>query len=216
MSVLEDVARAGALVRPLPELGRRRGDPSPARRIVRQVQAIDAWLAARREREQAMHAPSMSRDERMDVAREVEVLRRTHDAIKGRCGLGPETEPLRRLGPTAVVAHSHARFVEKLALLLGEHGVTVLVSTDNAPDALGVVIAEQPDIVLVGDRLAMLPVDVLLTEVRRFAPDALLAVAASDLQRAGAWRAQVDAVFFRHQRPRDVADTLSALCSDAA
>ena len=94
--------------------------------------------------------------------------------------------------------------------------MTVLVSTDNAADALGVVIAEQPDIVLVGDRLAMLPVDVLLTQVRRFAPDALLAVAASDLQRAGAWRAQVDAVFFRHQRPKDVADTLSALCSDAA
>ena len=71
-------------------------------------------------------------------------------------------------------------------------------------------------IVLVGDRLAMMPVDVLLPEVRRFAPDALLAVASSDLQRGGARRAQADEVFFRHQSPRDVADALSALCSDAA
>ena len=204
-------------VRPVPEQTRRTA-LAPAPRIVRQVEAVDAWIAARREREQALHAPSMSRDERMDVAREVDALRQTHDAIRVICarGLGVQTEPLRRPGPTAVLAHRHAWFVDTLALLLGERGVSVLVSTDNAADALGAVVAEQPDMVLVGDRLAMMPVDHLLPEIRRFAPDTLLTVAASDLQSAGAWRAQADEVFFRHQPPRDVADTLSALCSGTA
>lgn len=105
-----------------------------------------------------------------------------------------------------------AWFVDKLALLLDEHGVTVLVSTDNAAEALGAVVAEQPDIVLVGDRLAMMPVDVLLADVRLFAPDALLAVAASDPQRAGTWRAHADAVFLRNH-PRATSRAPSALCT---
>jgi hypothetical protein len=200
----------------VPEQSRRRPDLSPADRIVRQARAIDAWLTARRLREQALQAPSMSRDERMDVTREVDALRRTHDAIKGCCAraLDAETDVSEPPGVTAVIAHRHAWFVDKLALFLGEHGVTVLISTDNAADALGAVVAEQPDIVLVGDRLAMMTVDVLLADVRRFAPDALVAVAASDLHRAAVWRARADAVFLRHQPPSDVADTLSALCSD--
>lgn len=208
----------GDVARPVPEQGRRRAALSPADRFVRQVGAIDAWIAVRRQREQALQAPSMPRAERLDVARQVDALRRTHDAIRGRCalGLGAEVAPLRLTGPTAVVAHRHAWFADRLALLLGGHGVTVLVTTDNAADALGAVVAEQPDIVLVGDSLAMLPVGVLLADVRLFAPDALLAVAASDSQRAHALRDRADAVFLRHQTPGDVADTLNALYSGAA
>ena len=210
--------RTDAPARTVPAQSRHRVAVSPAHRLVRQVEAIDAWNTARREREQARQGMSLSRDEQMDVAREVEALRRTHDAIKVRCArmVGPGSGFLGRLGPTAVVAHRHAWLVDKLVLLLGERGVTVLGSTDNAADALGAVVAEQPDIVLVGDRLAMMPVDVLLADVKRFAPDTLLAVAASDPHRAGAWRDQVDAVFLRHQPPSVVADALCALCSDDA
>lgn len=208
----------GDLARPVPEQGRHRPTLSQADRFIRQVGAIDAWIAVRRQREQALQAPSMPRAERLDVARQVDALRRTHDAIRGRCalGLGAEVAPLRSTGPTAVVAHRHAWFVDRLALLLDGHGVTVLVTTDNAADALGAVVAEQPDLVLVGDSLAMLPVGVLLADVRLFAPETLLAVAASDAQRAEALRARADAVFLRHQSPSDVADSLSALYSGAA
>jgi hypothetical protein len=78
-----------------------------ADRIVRQVLAVDAWIAARREREQALRAPGRSRDERLHADREVDALRRTHDTIKGCCarGLDVEMEPFRRPGLTAVVAH---------------------------------------------------------------------------------------------------------------
>ena len=207
------LTRSGTPAPPVPEQSRRRVAPSPPERIVRQVEAMDAWIAARRAREQALRAQSMTRDERMDAAREVEALRRTHDAIKGRCarGLDAEIGPLRSPGLTAVVAHRHPWFVDKLTLLLGGHSVTVLVSTDNGAEALGAVVAEQPDIVLVGDRLAMMPGRALLAETRLYAPSALLAAHASDPQEADALRAAADSVFLRHHAPAVIAEALVAL-----
>lgn len=185
----------------------------PPTRIVRQVEAIDAWVAARREREQALRAPRLTRDEQMDATREVEALRRTHDTIKGRCarGLDAEIEPMSSCVPTAIIAHRHAWLVDKLALLLGGHGVSVLVCTDNGAEALGAIVAEQPDIVLVGDRLGMIPGRMLLTETRQYAPSTLLAAQASDPAEADGLRAIADTVFLRHHPPAVVADTLVAL-----
>lgn len=205
--------RPDAPARPVPEQSRRRPALSPADRIVRQARAIDAWVTARREREHALHARSMSRDERIDVAREVEALQRTHDAIKGRCasGLDADLDALRSPGVTAVIAHRHTWFVDKLALLLGEHGVNVLISTDNGAEALGAVVAEQPDIVLVGGRLAMMHGRALLAESRHYAPGALLAAQASDPQEGETLRAAADSVFLRHHPPAVVADALVAL-----
>lgn len=205
--------RPGSVGQPLPEQSRRRATSSPADRVVRQAQAIDAWVTARREREQALHTRSMTRDERLVVAREVEALRRTHDAIKERCarGLDADLDSLRSPGVTAVVAHRHPWFVDKLVLLLGGHGVTVLACTDNGAEALGAVVAEQPDIVLAGGRLAMMHGRALLAESRLYAPDALLAAQASDPQEGDTLRAAADTVFLRHHPPAFVADALVAL-----
>lgn len=201
-----------------PNQSRRRPALSPTDRIVRQVLAVDAWIAARRERQRALEVPGLSRDERMDVAREIEALRRTHDAIKGRCArrLNEEPGPMRWPAATAVIAHRHEWFVDKLALLLDGHGLSVLVRTDNAAEALGAVVAEQPDLVLAGDRLAMMPTRALLAEARLYAPTALLAVQASDQQQADALRAAADIVFLRHHPPGLVADDLVSLRAQEA
>lgn len=197
----------------VPDQGRRQTVQSPTDRVVRQVRGIDAWIAARRRREQALQAASMNRDERLDAAREVEALRRTHDAIRGRCArsLDAEAEPMRWPEPTAVIAHRHAWFFDKLALLLDERGVTVLLRTDNGAEALGAVVAEQPDLILVGDRLAMMPGLGLLAEARRYAPSARLAAQASDPDQADALRGAADSVFLRHHPPAFIADALVAL-----
>lgn len=202
----------------VPGQSRRCATLSPTERIVRQVQAVDAWIAARREREQALDVAGLTRDQRMDVAREVMALRRTHDAIKGRCArrLNAEPGPMLWPGATAVIAHRHEWFVDKLALLLDGHGVTVLARTDNGAEALGAIVAEQPDLVLAGDRLAMLPTRALLAETRLYAPTALLAVQASDQQQADALRAAADIVYLRHHPPGLVADDLVSLRLHAA
>ena len=185
---------------------------SPTERIVRQVDAVDAWVAGRRKREVDLQA-GMSRTERMEAARDLEALRRTDDTIKRRCarGLDAEVGPMRMPGMTAVIAHRHAWFVDRLALLLGSHGVSVLACTDNGAEALGVVVAEQPDIVLAGDRLAMMAGRLLLAEVRLYAPFTVLGVQASDPDQADALRAGVDSVFLRHHPPAVIAEALVAL-----
>lgn len=196
----------------LPAQTRRRVVVSPADRIVRQVQAIDAWNAARRAREDLLDAAYASRDDRMDAARQVELLRRTQDAITGRTarGLDAEVGPLRTGGATAVIAHRHGWFAEKVAQLLEPRGVVVVECTDNGAGALGAVVTEQPDLVLAGDRLAMMTGEALLAETRLFAPGTLRTVQAADRQ-PDALRAGADAVFLRHQPPGDVAEALLSL-----
>lgn len=182
-------------------------------RLIRQVEAIDAWVATRRARETILRERSTNRDGRMDATREVDVLRRTHDAIRGCCArhLAGAGEPMRYLHPTAVVAHRQPWFVEKVALLLDQRGVTVLVRTDNGAEALGAVVAEQPDILLVGDRLAMMTSGELLADAHRFAPCTLRAVRESVEQPAGADRPEADVVLTAARPAEDVADALVAL-----
>lgn len=183
---------------------------SPAERLVLQVQGIDAWVAARRERERVLCVPGLSRYQRMDVAYEVEALRRTHDAIKGCCarGLHAAIEPMRWAAPTAVIAHRQPWFSNKLALHLSQLGMTVLVRTDNGAEALGAVVAEQPDVVFVGDRLAMMAGDAVLAESRTYAPRTLLVAQASGQERDAALRVTADTVIRRDHPPRLVADLL--------
>ena len=208
-----NVAPWAPLADVVPDQTRRRVAVAHSDRLVRQIEAVDTWIAARRERERMLQAPRLTRDERMDVDRQIEVLRRTHDTIRGRCarGLDAEIGPMRSPGLTAVVAHRHAWFVDKVALLLGERGVTVLACTDDGAEALGVVIAEQPDLLLVGDPLAMMTSRVLLAEAQLFAPDTLRAVQVADQQQGDELRAAADAVFLRHHPPAVVATALVAL-----
>lgn len=195
----------------VPEQSRRRVPLSPTDRIVRQVEAIDEWVAARRQRELVLHRPGLTRDERMDADRELEVLRRTHDAIKGHCAraLDADVAPMSAPGTTVVLAHRHTWFADRLALLLGAHGVTVLACTDNGADALGAVVAGQPDIVLVGERLAMIPGPALLHLARRYARSTLLA-AQGDSEQADSLRSAAGIVFLRHHPPAVVAEALVA------
>ena len=195
----------------------RRAAVAASDRLVRQIQRTDAWIADRRDREQVLGRAELSRDQRLDAARETETLRRTHDAIKGRCarGLSCEVEPMRPPGLTAVIAHRHAWLVERLVLFLGAYGVTVLECTDNGAEALGVVVAEQPDVLVAGDCLAMMPGHALLTRARRYAPRTLLAGQASYEEQAR-YETVADTVFLRHHAPDDIADTLVAMLILAA
>lgn len=187
----------------------------PAERTLRQVQGIDAWNADRRVREDLHPAGCDSRDYRQDASRRLDILRRTHQAFVSRTakGLAASGEDLTRSRAlTVIIAHRHARFVQNVTAALMAHGVTVLVSTDNGPDALGAVVAEQPDVVLVGDQLAMMTGDDLLAETRLFAPLTVRAVQVNGQQQPDVRAAEVDALFLPHHPPGDVADTIVALC----
>ena len=200
--------------RPAPQLAH----VGVAAKLIRQVEAIDAWNCARRVREHALETAHLTRQDRMDVTRQVAVLRPTQDEITDRAarGLRGEVGPMHMPQLTGVIAHRHAWFAEKVAVQLVARGVTIVGCTDNGAEALGAVVAEQPDIVLTSDRLAMISCDALLEQTRLFAPLALRTVQASDGHQAAALKTTVDAIFLRQDPPAHVADVLMALLAERA
>ena len=184
-----------------------------------QLKAVERFHRARRMREEAAAAAARSRELRMDSARSLEVLRRQHDAVVARAdaqlrasgGLLRSTVERR-----IVVAHRDDWLARRLEQTLEDHGVRVVARTDNGADAVGLVVAEQPDLVLVEDTLAMLPGVEVVREVRQFSPDTLVAAQAAHGGRVGQLLdAGAATVFTRQVPPHEVARSLLRLVEPA-
>ena len=183
-----------------------------------QVLAIDAWHAARRA-EQAAEAASAvaqrSREMQLDLARRMDVVRRQHAAMVARTEehLRSSAHLLAARQPArALVVHRDTWFVDRVCRSLRERGIEVVVELDNGADAVGVVVAEQPDLLLVQDRLPMLGGAQVLRQALPFAPRTVAVghvdsdAAVSELLEAGA-----RAAYTRRVPPVDVAQALSDL-----
>lgn len=141
--------------------------------VQRQLEALDAWNMVRQQRERLLLGASTSREAHLDAARRVDVLRRVHAAVVERADsfLAHQPGPLElETSPRAVVAHHHEWFIDKLTGALQDAGVRVVGATDNGADALGIAVAEQPDVLIAGDPLAMMTAPELLADVALFAP----------------------------------------------
>lgn len=158
--------------------------PAPARRprseldvAAQQLRAIERFNAARRTEEAASAAVPRSRELRMDAARSRAVLRREHDAVVQRA-----SEQLRVTGALlqrtaarrVVIAHRSGWFAGRLTQLFEDRGFVVVAQVDNGADAVGIAVAEQPDLVLVEDTLAMVPGEQVVRDVVSYCPDAVV------------------------------------------
>lgn len=195
--------------------GSRPAPRSPLDVVAQQLTAIERFHGYRHLAEEAAAAAARSRELRMDAARRLEVVRREHEALVARAD-----EQLRRTGdllhgsaaPRVVLAHRNAWFAGRVAELLRDAGAQVVASVDNGADAIGVAVAEQPDLMLVEDALPMATGAQVVQQVLRFSPDTRVAaqVAYSDgmspLLDAGA-----ASVFVRSVPPADVAAALLEL-----
>jgi CheY-like chemotaxis protein len=180
-----------------------------------QLRAVERFNNARHMREQAAAAAARSREMRMDAARSLDVLRHQHEAVVSRAHaqLQASGELLRTIATRrAVLAHRDDWLRRKVTRALQDHGVTVVAGTDNGADAVGVIVAEQPDLVLVEDTLSMLPGLEVIREVRRFSPETLVTARATYNDRV---HPLLDAgavtVFTRQAPPADVALSLLKL-----
>lgn len=174
-----------------------------------QLQAIEAWNRARHAAEQAADVRTASREVRMDVARRMEVLREQHRAIVERTEQHLETSVhllARMIQTRAVIVHRNAWFTGKLNAELRERGVEVVGALENGAHGVGVVVAEQPDLLVVEDTLPMLPGEEVVREVRRFSPSTLVVaqVAYEDRVRA-LLEAGARAAYTRRVPPTDFA-----------
>ncbi|MDP9466825.1 MAG: hypothetical protein M3P31_06260 [Actinomycetota bacterium] len=177
-----------------------------------QLQAISRFNDARRTAQAAAAALAGSREMRMDVARSLDVLHREHAAVVRRAH-----EQLRvtgdLLGGTperrVVIAHRNAWFVGKVAHALKDRGMLVVAHVDNGADAVGISVAEQPDLLLVEETLAMVPGEQVVREVRTYCPETLIAAQVAHGDRVGVLlQAGAAAVFNRQVPPLDAATNM--------
>ena len=223
MSTQRSVAEAGT--RPAPDRGvhvtpvaedvgvRAWGSASEAELITAQILAVDAWFLARGRA--AAPPRSDSREDQTERRRQAHVLATIREAIRDRTGgeLGAAAPQQRvRVAPRLVVAHRNAWFVDKLAAALAECGVQLVARLDNGAAALGVVIAEQPDLLVIEDTMALMTGAEVLAEAGQFAPRTLVAVQVQEHDRAARLsQAGAAATFLRAVPPAEVAAELSAL-----
>ena len=173
-----------------------------------QLRAIDRWNRARRMAEDAAAAGATSREMRMDLDRRIEVLRAQHEAIVARTeqSLQRRVHVVRRSAPRrAVVAHRSEWFVTKLCTELSRRGVEVVGRFDNGAEVVGVAVAEQPDLVVVEDRLAMVSGEDVVREVRQYVPTSLIAAQVAYEDRIGAMlQAGADTAYARRVPALDI------------
>lgn len=194
-----------------------RGQEPPSALTARQLQAIDAWNASRRIRTHTMRQATRSRADTLEAARRQGILDCAHQAMLTQAGqaLTSDPGPMRCKTSTAIIVHRHDWFAQRVRLGLQDRGVSVLACLDNAATGLGVLVAEQPDLLLVGDRLVMMTGRALLAEASLFAPETVLA-AQSSQDSDGLYEAGARHVFPRHETPDSVAAYLDELLQQHA
>jgi CheY-like chemotaxis protein len=199
-------------------------DPSHTRRsrtgfdvAASQLAAIERFTAARRSLmlEEAGAADTGARELRMDAARRLDVLKRQQAALVAQSHeqLQRSGEPLSADVPVrAVLAHRSPWFVEKVSAVLRECLIDVVATPANGADAVGIAVAEQPELLLVEDSLEMLSGEEVVRELREFCPEAVIAAQVAHTDRVAAMlEAGASAVFGRQIPPVDVAVELRDL-----
>lgn len=186
---------------------------TPAELFVAQLAGIDSWRLRARAAETP---PASSREVLLVQRRRADVLARQHEALVARTSLHLQeagNEPLLAVLPVrAVVGHRHAWFRDGLVGCLLAAGVDVTCTSDNGAEVIGVVTAEQPDLLVLDSNLAMVPSAEVAAELRVLSPGTLVA-AQADAPGAGAalLAAGADVTFRRGDSAAAVARTCTEL-----
>lgn len=163
-------------ISPVPA-GRTAGPDTQYDRAQRQLTALDAWHSHRRTQQDAADVGHRSREQRLDLARRMEVVREQHRAIIARTDaqLRGSADVLARHRPRVLVVHRNSWYVDKLQTALAAHSLDVVAHLTNGAEAVGVALAEQPDLMLVEDTLPMLSGEDVVREVMQYCPRSLVA-----------------------------------------
>ncbi|HWG95177.1 MAG TPA: hypothetical protein VNU66_13240 [Mycobacteriales bacterium] len=138
--------------------------PRLGERIVRQVQAIDAFHRSRQ-----------------GAGEEAPLTERHVDALLWRTdeGLRQAGASLLQSGPTALVTDRSPSRAAEMASLLEARSVEVVGRTPSGPEAVGWAVAEQPDLIVADDSLGADAVVDVVRQLRALCPHALVAVRVS-------------------------------------
>lgn len=181
-------------------------------RLDRQISAIAHWNDVRRQRERMAAAAGSAA---LPPCWRPDVLARVQKALQEhtRSSLLSTGWPMPASPPvTAVIADGDDWFAARLSEQLAAREVTVVAVTNDGEEALGVLIAEQPDLLVAADSLSMLAGAELLGQAAVFAPSTLRA---AHVSRCAGGPAVLDAgphaSFPLGTAPHHVVEALSAL-----
>lgn len=138
--------------------------------------AIAAWERDCVARLKLLEDVPRGREEAMDHRRQLESLTRTQELVQR---LVRERHP-DAARPSAVIVHRDEWMRGRLAGLLTSAGVTVVGTAADGAEGLAYAVFEQPELVVLEDRLPWVTSLELVRAVRLFAPDAHLVVQSED------------------------------------
>lgn len=185
----------------------------PGTLLAQQLAAIAAFHEDRKAVERAISASGQSREQKLDAHRRLDVVRRQHEALIAASQSSLETAgSVRQSAPRVLLVHRNEWLRHRVAADLTGRGVEVVAQLDNGAEAVGLLVAEQPDVLFVEDTLPMVAGLQLLTATRRYAPGTAGAIqVAYDDGLTGAFEAGAAAVFTRRIPPADIAGELARL-----
>lgn len=182
-----------------------------------QLDGVTSWQVEARAREVADGAVTDSREARMDAQRRLDALRRTHRALLDRADGDHVLTGLDVARPRAVLVHRNDWVLERLSQALTGCGLLVVAAARDGADALGIVVAEQPDLLFLEDRLPSVPTAAVLASVLVHARHTLVAVQVEHDEAAPAMFDAGAAAVFNRRVPTDVlAVQLAELLASAA
>lgn len=179
--------------------------------LVDQLRGVEIWTRE--------HSPgqvdgdvAVTRELRLDMARRRDGVERQRQALIDWTArqLRQSTDPLYCVAPPrAVLVHRNDWFKGKVGGGLRSAGIAVVAELDNGADAVGVVVAEQPDLLLTEDKLPTVSGPELVREVCRYAPSTVVVVQVADELEIGSFLAAgASTVYTRRTPPADIVAAL--------
>ena len=182
--------------------------------LLDQLRGIEAWTRKHRPTHLLLDA-ALSREARSDIARRQEVVERERQALTDWTAhqLRENTHPLRSFAvPRAVIVHRNAWFKGKLTTGLAAGGITVVADLENGADGVGVVVAEQPDLLLLEHKLPMVTGLDVTRAVRCYAPSTVVVAQVTDEWEVGPFlEAGATTAYTRRIPPADIVADVCAL-----
>jgi anti-anti-sigma factor len=197
--------------------GRFDADPDPQVDVGRaeaQIKGIDRLLS----RSHEPLPPAAHREQKFELDRLREAVLREVQAARDRAAQHLAQAPegtWQQEQPRVVLAHRNEWFRSRISAALTARGVTVVGDVDNGADASGVTTVEQPDLLVLEDRLPSFTGPDVIRRVKETCPGLLVAVQVlDDSFLARALEAGADATFGRSTAAPDIADLLVQLLAD--